>query len=224
MLYVGLTEDHKGSATTFAHVVGAQVISQLLPSTSSTERLADNTSGEQSSPIKEFKSANDSYKSGPSDENTSDTLPSEVVEGSSQSTMTVRKLMEAYEVCITSLRKSQSRRRINSLTRIAPVNFTKEARLRVPESTVERIKSLNRLDLELYEYAQDIFARQHDRTMQKLVRNSVFRETLQETKGTVVLNSVGAPPWRESLLVMAVVLVGVCLFINARRRTSKVKV
>lgn len=213
MLYVGLTEDHKGSATTFAHVVGAQVISQLLPSTSSTERLADNTSGEQSSPIKEFKSANDSYKSGPSDENTSDTLPSEVVEGSRQSTMTVGKLMEAYEVCITSLRKSQSRRRINSLTRIAPVNFTKEARLRVPESTVERIKSLNRLDLELYEYAQDIFARQHDRTMQKL-----------ETKGTVVLNSVGAPPWRESLLVTAVVLVGVCLFINARRRTSKVKV
>lgn len=213
MLYVGLTEDHKGSATTFAHVVGAQVISQLLPSTSSTERLADNTSGEQSSTIKEFKSANDSYKSGPSDENTSDTLPSEVVEGSRQSTMTVEKLMEAYEVCITSLRKSQSRRRINSLTRIAPVNFTKEARLRVPESTVERIKSLNRLDLELYEYAQDIFARQHDRTMQKL-----------ETKGTVVLNSVGAPPWRESLLVMAVVLVGVCLFINARRRTSKVKV
>uniref|UniRef100_A0A7C9DFK1 Uncharacterized protein n=1 Tax=Opuntia streptacantha TaxID=393608 RepID=A0A7C9DFK1_OPUST len=125
--------------------------------------------------------------------------------------MTVGKLMEAYEVCITSLRKSQSRRRINSLTRIAPVNFTKEARLRVHESTIDRIKSLNRLDMELYDYAQDIFARQHHRTMQKL-----------DAEATV-LNSFGAAPWRESLLVMAVVFVGVSLVINARRRTSKVK-
>ena len=29
MLYVGLTEEHKESATMFANIVGAQVISQL---------------------------------------------------------------------------------------------------------------------------------------------------------------------------------------------------
>ena len=48
MLYVGLTEDHKGSATAFAHVVGAQVISQLSASNSRTESLADNKSGQLS--------------------------------------------------------------------------------------------------------------------------------------------------------------------------------
>ncbi|KAH9619167.1 hypothetical protein KSS87_005342 [Heliosperma pusillum] len=42
MLYVGLTEDHKESATAFAHVVGAQVISQLVGSNSSMSHLATN--------------------------------------------------------------------------------------------------------------------------------------------------------------------------------------
>lgn len=46
MLYVGLTEDHKGSATTFAHVVGAQVISQLVGLNSSTEYQANNITGQ----------------------------------------------------------------------------------------------------------------------------------------------------------------------------------
>lgn len=32
MLYVGITEDHRESATMFANVVGAQVISQLMAS------------------------------------------------------------------------------------------------------------------------------------------------------------------------------------------------
>ena len=50
----------------------------------------------------------------------------------------------------------------------------------------------------------------------------LFRETLQDAEATV-LNSFSAAPWRESLLVMAVVFVGVSLVINARRRTSKVK-
>ena len=40
--------------------------------------------------------------------------------------MTVGELMKAYEGCITNLRKSQSQRRINSLKRISPVNYTKE--------------------------------------------------------------------------------------------------
>lgn len=46
MLYVGLTEDHKGSATAFAHVVGAQVISQLAGSNSSRKHEAKNITGQ----------------------------------------------------------------------------------------------------------------------------------------------------------------------------------
>lgn len=46
MLYVGLTEEHRESATMFANVVGSQVISQLRVSSSSTESTADNKSGQ----------------------------------------------------------------------------------------------------------------------------------------------------------------------------------
>jgi hypothetical protein len=45
MLYVGLTEEHRESATMFANVVGAQVISQLRGSNSSGESAANNKSG-----------------------------------------------------------------------------------------------------------------------------------------------------------------------------------
>lgn len=46
MLYVGLTEDHRESATMFANVVGAQVISQLRSrSTGAETDAAKKTSG-----------------------------------------------------------------------------------------------------------------------------------------------------------------------------------
>lgn len=45
MLYVGLTESHNESASLFANLVGAQVISQLLELNSSTEVAAYNISG-----------------------------------------------------------------------------------------------------------------------------------------------------------------------------------
>ena len=45
MLYVGLTEEHRESATMFANVVGSQVISQLRASNMSMESVADNKSG-----------------------------------------------------------------------------------------------------------------------------------------------------------------------------------
>ena len=45
MLYVGLTAEHKESATMFANVVGSQVISQLRDANFSTGTLADNQSG-----------------------------------------------------------------------------------------------------------------------------------------------------------------------------------
>ncbi|KAH0463625.1 hypothetical protein IEQ34_008207 [Dendrobium chrysotoxum] len=40
--------------------------------------------------------------------------------------MTVENLMEAYETCTSTLRKSQSKRRTISLRRIAPAYFSKE--------------------------------------------------------------------------------------------------
>lgn len=46
MLYVGLTEDHRESATMFANIVGAQVISQMTPLGSSMENVANNGSGQ----------------------------------------------------------------------------------------------------------------------------------------------------------------------------------
>lgn len=46
MLYVGLTEEHRESATMFANVVGAQVISQLGGTNSSEESAADSNSGQ----------------------------------------------------------------------------------------------------------------------------------------------------------------------------------
>lgn len=45
MLYVGLTENHRDSATLFANVVGAQVISQLTGANYRTELAAENVGG-----------------------------------------------------------------------------------------------------------------------------------------------------------------------------------
>ncbi|KAJ0729253.1 putative protein-tyrosine sulfotransferase [Helianthus annuus] len=75
--------------------------------------------------------------------------------------MTVEKLMETYGTCVSKLRSSQSKRRINSFKRISPANFTKEARLHVSEAILKKITSLNALDVELYKHAQKIFARQY---------------------------------------------------------------
>lgn len=41
-----------------------------------------------------------------------------------------------------------------------------QARLQVSEVVLEQIKQLNHLDLELYKYAKDIFAKQHNNTVQ----------------------------------------------------------
>lgn len=125
--------------------------------------------------------------------------------------------MEAYETCISNLRKSQSQRRINSLKRISPVNYTKEARRQVPESVIEQIVSLNRLDMELYKYAQNIFAGQHEQMIQKL---------LQERQSSILMNSYITAPWENILLITAIILVVVAVFsfLNAKRRMSKVKI
>ncbi|XP_074303542.1 protein-tyrosine sulfotransferase-like isoform X3 [Silene latifolia] len=150
MLYVGVTEDHKESATAFAHVVGAQVISQLVGSNSSMGHLATNLT----------------------DTNNADTNNADT---------------------------------------------SKSARLQVPESVINQIISLNRLDMELYKYARDIFSQQHTNIVQKL-------KLMQESEEIISMNSFASPPWKDILLVMPIVLVvlALCVCLHARR-TLKVK-
>ncbi|KAK9280532.1 hypothetical protein L1049_014224 [Liquidambar formosana] len=126
MLYVGLTEDHKESATMFANVVGAQVISQLIESSSRIESLANNKS-EQSSFFPHSEPDNNHNLNSSTDQKASEFASTEDVDATNE-IMTVGKLMDAYEVCISSLRKTQAHRRTASLKRISPANFTKEAR------------------------------------------------------------------------------------------------
>lgn len=58
MLYVGLTEDHKESATMFANMVGVQVLSMLEALSSRIEQAANNRTGKHCSlNPKPFKSA-----------------------------------------------------------------------------------------------------------------------------------------------------------------------
>ncbi|XP_040862960.1 protein-tyrosine sulfotransferase isoform X2 [Glycine max] len=208
MLYVGLTEEHRKSATMFANVVGAQVISQLnapntsLETTDKTERssFTDNdpdSSEHQNSTLDRGESAVTSSEGGEATE----------------FNMTVGELMDAYEVCISNLRKAQSRRRISSLKRISPVNFTKEARLQVPEEILHKIRSLNDLDLQLYEYAKAIFNKQHKTSL------LITEESWDNISGS----AYGL--WRVVTLAITCVffIFLFLLIVNVRRRTSKVK-
>ncbi|KAK1421623.1 hypothetical protein QVD17_24104 [Tagetes erecta] len=182
MLYVGLTENHKQSATMFANLVGSQVISQLAASSPGTE--AGN-----------------------------DTL---TVEAKSEN-MTVGKLMRTYETCVSKLRSSQSKRRINSFKRISPANFTKEARLHVSEAVLKKITLLNSLDVELYQHAQNIFARQHQVMEQKFL-DSDRPEGLQ-SKSYIGFTREGL-----YLILFIFLLFFIYLYVNAKRRISKLKI
>ncbi|XP_042476106.1 protein-tyrosine sulfotransferase isoform X2 [Macadamia integrifolia] len=209
MLYVGLTEDHRESATMFANVVGLQVISQLQALSSRMEQAEKNKS-DMSSSFQNYPPYNNDFAQA------RDISVAENV-GTTYENTTVGKLMEAYEKCISNLRKAQSRRRTISLEKISPANFTKEARLQVPDVVLQRIMSLNNLDVELYKYAQDIFAQQRNRLMQKLVE--------PESQLITFSNSYGIHHWKVLSLGMTVLLLLLLfLLVNARRTTSKVKV
>ncbi|XP_030546231.1 protein-tyrosine sulfotransferase-like [Rhodamnia argentea] len=85
----------------------------------------------------------------------------------------MEELMESYQSCLSTRRKSKSLHGISFWKRISPANFTKEDTLnlqlhrQVGEVVLQEIKSLNNLDLELYGYAKDIFAQRRGRTIQK---------------------------------------------------------
>ncbi|XP_073146141.1 protein-tyrosine sulfotransferase isoform X2 [Henckelia pumila] len=170
MLYVGLTENHKQSATIFANVVGAQVISQHLASGSSTD-VASNEDSEQSSSLSDAQ--HDANNQGNNARQMLKNISSTRQEEVGHKNLTVGKLMESYESCISTLRNTQAERRVNSLKRIAPANLTKEARLLVPEALIQEITLLNSLDVELYNYAQDIFSKQQSRMMQSMAYSTV---------------------------------------------------
>ncbi|CAK9165190.1 unnamed protein product [Ilex paraguariensis] len=217
MLYVGLTENHRESATMFANVVGAQVISQFTALGSSTKFVADNNSEQHSSFPDGEESEISDHQNSSTYQQPRKILSAENVEAKKEN-MTAGKLMEAYETCISSLRKTQALRRTASLKRISPANFTKEARRQVPERLLQEITSLNSLDVELYKYAQDIFAKQHRHMLQKLA-GAVRQENMFN-------NAYGAFSWEVLSFAISIVflLLFIFLFINARRRTSKLKI
>ncbi|KAI3826489.1 hypothetical protein L1987_00537 [Smallanthus sonchifolius] len=188
MLYVGITEDHRESATMFANVVGAQVISQLMAST-----VNNSNSTEQGPPF------------------------SDLSINATVDQMTVGKLMESYETCISSLWSSQSERRTASLKKISPANFTKEARRSVPDNELKEIISLNSLDMELYKYAKEIFQKQH-RIMEQNMHDSVT----PEKDRTMLANII--PASTVYFLSFIFLVFFVCFFKSAKRRISKIKI
>lgn len=219
MLYVGLTENHRESATLFANLVGAQVVAQLTKSSSSSDSAIDNGSEQKSLLPNSTSDANHQ------ENNTYRKLKkvsSASKDEAANINMDAGKLMEAYESCISSLRNSQSERRAKSLKRISPANFTKEARRKVPKLLLQEITSLNSLDMQLYSYAQDIFAKQQALMVQNIVRAESLPSTHDEHAYN---NSYSLPSWKVVFLVIATLLVLFFAFhfVNARRRTSKVK-
>ncbi|CAN6884060.1 unnamed protein product [Brassica oleracea] len=161
MLYVGLTEEHRESASLFANVVGSQVLSQLV--TSNATAKTKTTKSEASVTVSESGSDKSEIQNGTSDK----------IEAKSGN-MTVKTLMEVYEGCITHLRKSQGTRRVNSLKRISPANFTRGTRARVPNEVIQQIRSLNNLDVELYKYAKEIFVKEHELVSKRMVSTVVM--------------------------------------------------
>ncbi|XP_023751546.1 protein-tyrosine sulfotransferase isoform X2 [Lactuca sativa] len=201
MLYVGLTEEHKESATMFANFVGAQVISQLV----GTETVNYNKL-EQGSLVSKT-GFHTSHNQG---NNTS------IIEEQNEN-MSVGKLMETYETCVSKLRSTQSKRRMSSLRRIFPANFTKEARRHVPEEVLKQITLLNSLDVELYKHAEIIFEKQH----QKLLDSSMpERWQMMNSNRSYIGNA-----WEVVYLSVFIFLVlFIFLYVKAKRRISKLKI
>ncbi|KAF8116231.1 hypothetical protein N665_0020s0083 [Sinapis alba] len=215
MLYVGLTEEHRESASLFANVVGSQVLSQVV--TSNATAKTKTTKSEASVTVSESGSDKSEIQNGTSE------VASNKIEAKSGN-MTVKTLMEVYEGCIGHLRKSQGTRRVNSLKRISPANFTRGTRTRVPNEVIQQIKSLNNLDVELYKYAKEIFAKEHELVVSKKMVSTSKRSIvdLQNVFGEME----GEKLWKlVSVALMLLLLFLLFLFVNARRRiTSKVKI
>ncbi|CAN1833290.1 Protein-tyrosine sulfotransferase [Linum perenne] len=180
MLYVGLTEEHKESATMFANVVASQVISQTLASVSSTK------GDERSAP--EHSTLSSDLEADHEDHQTNTSAPS--TESSDNE--------EHY-------------------------------RGKVSDVILDEIRSLNSLDIELYKYAQSLFAKQHETSLQRFGMAEGFGGGLV---GSILSSSSsssvdGIMSWRIMLPLMSMVFLALFLLlcVNARRRIiSKVKI
>ncbi|KAL1201930.1 Protein-tyrosine sulfotransferase [Cardamine amara subsp. amara] len=218
MLYVGLTEEHRESASLFANVVGSQLLSQVVPP--NTTANSKTSRSEASVTVSESGSDTSSIQNGTSK------VASDKLEAKSGN-MTVKTLMEVYEGCITHLRKSQGTRRVNSLKRISPANFTRGTRTRVPKEVIQQIKSLNNLDVELYKYANEIFGKEHELLSKKLISNSKRSIVDLQNELRSAFGEMGDEKlWKlVPVALMLLLLFLFFLFVNARRRrTSKVKI
>ncbi|WOL17143.1 protein-tyrosine sulfotransferase-like isoform X2 [Canna indica] len=226
MLYVGLTKEHKKSASMFAKLVGAQVLSQ-------SEGLNYSFEQETSDKIEPSSSFSDHEADGlnqvedDTNHQKDSELPSPTDDEPSGENMTVEKLMDAYESCISTLRKSQASRRTMSLKRIAPSNFSKQARLSVPTTILQKIEYLNSLDVELYKHAQNIFMRRQKLLMQNA--EDILPEGDLKVQGEVQKAArgclFGCWPWSVFLAIaLLVYLAVVLLLVTTKRRTYKLKI
>nr|XP_018680681.1 PREDICTED: protein-tyrosine sulfotransferase-like isoform X4 [Musa acuminata subsp. malaccensis] len=219
MLYVGLTEEHRKSATMFAKLVGAQVLSQSEALNSTFKQETSNQT-EPSSSFSDSEADGLNQIEGSTNNQSDSEVPSSTHVEPARENMTVGRLMEIYETCISSLRKTQASRRTLSLKRVAPANFSKKARLSVPATILQQIQYLNSLDVELYKHAQNIFIRQEKHIMQSA---EIFIQP-EDLQTADCGGSYGCPPWK-SLLVIALlaIVVLIMLFLSTGRRTNKVK-
>ncbi|KAE8652775.1 protein-tyrosine sulfotransferase-like isoform X1 [Cucumis sativus] len=214
MLFVGLTAEQKESATMFANVVGAQVISQLRDAKFSMDTSADN----QSDYISSWR-LDSELESNIDQSNSTVLYEMTTVQDESKTkreNMTVAELIEVYEGCSSSMLKYQSRRRFASLKRISPANFSKEARRSISDEVLQQIRTLNYLDMELFEHAQEIFA------MRRLLMGNIDMKDGSEGK----FNRLHVfELWKNSsLVILFILLLVLFVFAKARRRVSKVKV
>uniref|UniRef100_A0A6N2L728 START domain-containing protein n=1 Tax=Salix viminalis TaxID=40686 RepID=A0A6N2L728_SALVM len=213
MLYVGLTEDHRESATMFANVVGAQVISQALTENSSMEGAGNSKSvTEQGSSHSESEPDNDDHQ----------VSSSELFAlGASDTWIAMQTTMQMK---LVPQRISKRRKKLTAILTLLPcgdaaANFKGVCldRSRVSEVVTEQIRSLNHLDLELYKYAQEIFAKQHKHVVEKLSSTDDLESMFNNPDGITM--------WKFLWLAMCIVFLAlVFLFVNARRRMSKVKI
>lgn len=140
MIFVGLTEKHRETATLFAHVVGRQVLPLGKPKKSSKDKLSQDSMLPPSEPSKHIDTSKQFSTARPKEN------------------LTVYGLIEIYENCADRTRQTQVQRRGLSMRKALPVNFSNEARVEVAEEILEKIRQLNSLDLELHRYAQHRFS------------------------------------------------------------------
>ncbi|PKA59254.1 Protein-tyrosine sulfotransferase [Apostasia shenzhenica] len=225
MLYIGITEEHKASATIFAIMVGSQVISQSDALSSHIQEAASNKT--RTNAFQNFKDDGlNQEQHSTDDEQHGDEFSS--VHAETSKIMTVEKLMETYESCISSLRETQAKRHALSLQRIAPANFSKEARHQVPLHVIRKITSMNGLDMALYEHGQHLFMQQQKyltKNIQTNLEGQQWRLPSQFERQLTSDNLYDFITWKViSLPLMALLLIFVFVIVTTRRRTLKVKV